>query len=260
MTDTESPEALNRALDRVSSVTDEMAEVLEFSPHRSATQAKLFAALAGAQADFTTIDATRENDYYHSKYAPLDTIWESVRPVLAKHGLCVIQEPLPSTLEVGVQLRTTLAHTSGEWRSSIIIMPIDLGKEGKGKKAPAFGSAQSYARRYALTAVLGVATSAEDDDARGAPDAALVTNTETAAYKGWMAWGFAQTLLMEKTANQKQLDRILMDSRRKMEGQPVPEELSSKINTAFDTAQDRIALKEDASRGDAMDPDADIPQ
>lgn len=229
-------------------------------PDRSAEQAKLFAALIKAQADFTTVEATGENDYYSSKYAPLDTIWDAVRPILAKYDLCVIQEPLPSTLEAGVQLRTTLAHASGEWRSSIIIMPIDLGKEGKGKKAPAYGSAQSYARRYALTAILGVATSAEDNDGRGEPETGTSVTTETAAYKGWMAWGQAQVMQMAKAVNQKQLDRVVLDNVRKMAGQAVPDALPALFEEEAAKAQERIDLAADAMRGDAHDPDGDIPQ
>ena len=227
---------------------------------RSFSQGNLFAALAQAQAKFSTIEATRDNDFYSAKYAPLDAIWEAVRPILAEAGLCVIQEPMPSPVEVGCMLRTTIAHTSGEWRSSVILMPVDLGKEGKGKKAPAFGSAQSYARRYALTAVLGVATSAEDDDGRGAPDTGLAVGTETAAYKGWMAWGQAQVLQMEKAANTKQLDRIVLESLRKTTDQAVPPELKALLDKGAADAQERINLAEDAKRGDPMDPDGDIPQ
>jgi hypothetical protein len=225
---------------------------------RSIDQSKFFTALAKAQGEFTTVEATTENDYYHSKYAPLSVIWEHIRPVLAKHQFCVIQEPMPSPVAEGCLLRTTIAHASGEWRSATILMPVDLGKEGKGKKAPAFGSAQSYARRYALTALLGIAPRAEDDDGGGFGsanrDAITINSTEEERKeKGWHAWCDVTVAKMREVQSEAELSRFW-------------DALQAQYDDAIEAVQKRLinvqkeVAKQLKSKADPMDPDGDIPQ
>jgi len=90
-------------------------------------------------------------------YASLPAVIESVRPILNENGISVLQHSHPS--ETGVCLSTVLLHTSGEWiADGGLFIPCV-------KNDPqAFGSAMSYARRYSLLAMLGVA--ADDDVAR----------------------------------------------------------------------------------------------
>ncbi len=89
------------------------------------------------------------------KYAPLDEVLNLVRPILSKHGLSVIQAPVMSEGMVGVT--TTLLHESGEW---IEFEPILLKMDKQ--SAQGAGSAITYARRYSISAVLGI--SSEDDN------------------------------------------------------------------------------------------------
>lgn len=89
------------------------------------------------------------------KYAPLDEVLNLIRPLLSKHGLSVIQVPVANDGLVGVS--TTLIHESGEY---IEFAPI-LVKMDK-VSAQGAGSAITYARRYALSSILGI--SSEDDD------------------------------------------------------------------------------------------------
>lgn len=124
----------------------------------------LAAALAKAQAEFPPIPkdktvevATRSGGKYKFAYAPLDTIMEKIRPTLKANGLAFMQ-----SLN-GESLTTTLLHTSGEWLASDP-MPVRVVDSG----SQAFGSAITYARRYALTAMLGIVT--EDDDDGNAAD------------------------------------------------------------------------------------------
>lgn len=88
------------------------------------------------------------------KYATLDAIWDEVRPVLGAHGLAVTQESLP----IGdgyIRIRTVVRHTSGEWLADAgIVLPA-------GDTPQTYGAAISYARRYGIQALLGIAT--EDD-------------------------------------------------------------------------------------------------
>lgn len=91
-------------------------------------------------------------------YADLLDVLTAVRPVLAAHHLAVLQAPCVVDGTLG--LRTTLLHASGESVSEVL--PI-----GQVDDPRALGSAVTYARRYALIALLGLATE-EDDDAEAA--------------------------------------------------------------------------------------------
>lgn len=129
---------------------------------QSETLAALGAALVKAQAEMPHAlkDAkgqVGQNRNY--KYAPLETVVDTFRPILAKHGLSVLQRPQPC--DNGVLLVTTLLHESGEW-----INDGGLHMPAAKNDAQAFGSALTYARRYSLTAMLGIAT--DDDDGSSA--------------------------------------------------------------------------------------------
>lgn len=112
-------------------------------------------ALAAFQADVKNPANTETNPFFKSKYAPLSDILNLARPLLSKHGLSVLQSPSGDGQNVTVT--TLITHESGEWIES---EPLTL----KADKATAqgAGSAITYARRYALSAMLGI--SSEDDD------------------------------------------------------------------------------------------------
>jgi hypothetical protein len=66
--------------------------------------------------------------------------------------------------DTGVTVVTTLAHSSGEWiRGRLKMLPKDMSPQG-------FGSAITYARRYALAAIAGVAQIDDDGNAASQPD------------------------------------------------------------------------------------------
>lgn len=119
----------------------------------------LAAALAKAQAAFPVIERTRTVEVqtktggkYTFNYAPLDTILAAVRAPLSANGLAVTQ------LLDGTDLVTVLMHESGGSFEGRVPIP-----RASGDTVQQFGSAITYLRRYALQAILGVA-SEEDDD------------------------------------------------------------------------------------------------
>lgn len=118
---------------------------------------ELAAALATAQGTFTFAakDSTAAmGNAGKRKYADLQSVLEAVREGLTANGIAVIQAPMPA--DNGIKLRTTLAHKSGQWMASELCLPQDKmgGVQG-------MGSALTYARRYALAAMVGIA---QDDD------------------------------------------------------------------------------------------------
>lgn len=119
-------------------------------------------ALVAASAALKSVHKDRENSHFKNKYATLDAIIEQVRPVLAMHGLVVMQGAAnPITTDAGTLLAfavvTRLLHTSGEWIETSAILPL-------AKHDPqGAGSAMTYGRRYGLSAILSLATDDDDD-------------------------------------------------------------------------------------------------
>lgn len=127
---------------------------------RSETFSAFAKAFATFQAEVSNPKLNKENPHLKNKYADLSEVLNTVRPILAKHGLSVHQDI--SSDENKVMCITTIFHESGEWlESSPFTLPFATG----GKLAPAqvIGAATSYAKRYQLQAVMGVA-SEEDAD------------------------------------------------------------------------------------------------
>lgn len=121
---------------------------------------ELAQALTAAQAELKNPYNTADNPFYKSKYAPLPDVLNIIRPILAKHGLSIVQMPKGEGTLIGVE--TLVLHNSGQY---ILCEPyfLPLAKND----AQAAGGAITYARRYALNAVLGI-SGEEDDDANQA--------------------------------------------------------------------------------------------
>ena len=115
--------------------------------------------IANPQRNRSVSVTAANNDTYDFSYATLDAINAVARPVLAAHNICVMQPIV--TRERAVLLVTRLLHRSGQWMESEI--PI----VAPGSNLKAFGSAVTYVRRYALSAILNIVLD-EDDDASAA--------------------------------------------------------------------------------------------
>ncbi len=135
----------------------------------SATMGKLATALALAQAEITPAAKDTENPFFHRRYADLASVWDACRGPLAKNGLSVIQ--CPTAEGASVTVVTALLHSSGEYiTSSLTITSQRQTRDGGGwevvSSPQAIGSTITYARRYALAAMVGVAP--DDDDGEAA--------------------------------------------------------------------------------------------
>lgn len=142
-----------------------------------ATEApNIYAALAAAQAEFKPIAKNCVNPAFGSKYADLQSILDGTRPALNRHGLFLFQRVMSS--KDGVSVETCVTHASGGTLSSgVLFIPVISPKN----PAQAFGSAETYARRYSLSAFLGVSAD-EDDDGNGAKvDEQTLTNERLAS-------------------------------------------------------------------------------
>lgn len=103
---------------------------------------------------------TADTGKYRYTYADLGDLLGMARPILAGHGLAVLQPVTVEPDSSDVLIFTTLLHESGQW---LTLGPLRMAA---GTTPQATGSAITYGRRYALLAALGLA--AEDDDGQQA--------------------------------------------------------------------------------------------
>jgi hypothetical protein len=143
-------------------------------PRSSDSIASLAAALAKAQAELVnpeksltaTISAGRSGGPDRSfRYAPLASGLDIVRKTLGQHEIATMQTTAIDQTAGLVSLTTTLAHSSGEWiASDWPVCPV-----AETANPQRMGAALTYARRYALFTLVGIA--GEDD--LDAPDLAV---------------------------------------------------------------------------------------
>lgn len=118
----------------------------------------LYAALARAQANFARVIKNRVNPAFKSRYADIEAILAAVRPALNAQGIFLCQRVINGPDRVSCE--TVLLHVSGEeLAGGAVSIPLPRGSKNE---AQALGSAITYARRYSLSATLGI--SADDDD------------------------------------------------------------------------------------------------
>lgn len=127
--------------------------------NKSESISKLAEALSKLQGEIQNLPKDKQGFGY--KYTELASILDVTRPLCAKYELAVTQLCCnPEDINcVGVE--TILTHSSGEWLSSVLYMTVTPGRGMS--PAQAAGSVITYARRYALAAILGIAQT--DDDA-----------------------------------------------------------------------------------------------
>jgi hypothetical protein len=138
-------------------------------------------AFCAAQSEIGVARKNTSNPFFNSKYADLKECFNACSDALNRHGIHISQ---PTMLEGDLfVIRTILTHTSGETMQDFGV-PIVGWKDAKTKNpAQAFGSGQTYARRYGLCGMVGIAPA--DDDAQSLtqdkPKAATQVITENQA-------------------------------------------------------------------------------
>lgn len=133
---------------------------------------KLATALTAVQATGLVALKESRNTHLNAEYASILSVWESVRGKLAEHGLSFSQ--FPGTMrETGantlpcLSVTNLLMHSSGQFISGKMEMPVSPHKGLN--PAQCFGLVLTYARRYGMLAVLGIATGDDDDAQRAFP-------------------------------------------------------------------------------------------
>ena len=128
----------------------------------------LATALSKAQKEIKGAVKDSENPYFKSQYADLTSVWEACRKALTENNLSVIQNMAGQSADT-VTVETMLCHSSGQWvRGALTMKPTKADPQG-------IGSAITYARRYALAAMVGVCP--EDDDGQAASQRPTATKS-----------------------------------------------------------------------------------
>jgi hypothetical protein len=153
---------------------------------------ELLGALAKAQGKISNALKDKKNPFFKSNYADLASVWDACREPLSANGIAVIQ-----TMEGPKQdmfLVTWLGHASGQWIKSKI--PLMNAKQDP----QSLGSAITYARRYALSAMVGVCADDDDDgEAATAP-----------ARNGKNGNGENEKIILEYIKDFKEEDHVMM--------------------------------------------------
>ena len=130
----------------------------------------IHAAFVRAQAEMTNPKKGSDNPFFKSKYADLTSCWLACKDALAEHDIGVMQGVY------GDLLRTTIIHSSGETISDEGI-PL-LGYKNAKNPAQALGASMTYARRYGLCSMLGMAPVDDDGNSLAQDDAPVQLITD----------------------------------------------------------------------------------
>src|SRR3990167_1270934 len=175
----------------------------------STTIKELATALVEFQKEVEAVKKDGTNPFYKSTYATFQNVIETIREPLAKNGLSFSQAP------DGDGLCTILMHTSGEFiKATGKMTPKDNTPQGQ-------GSAITYMRRYALSAILGIAT--EDDDDGNAAQPKEANEYKAPKYIGKNEASKAQVKKSSydeaRVKIEKETDKIILaDWKQKIEG------------------------------------------
>ena len=126
---------------------------------QSESIAELLAALAEVQSELPTMP--KSSQAYGYKYTDLDTITQTIKPILSKYGIGYMQSVGGLTANA-LTLTTRIFNKKGEYIEDTAALPTITST--KNNAAQTLGMSITYMRRYALCAMLGI-TSDEDVDA-----------------------------------------------------------------------------------------------
>ena len=172
-------------------------------------------ALAAAQMEMGKALKQSNNPHFRSKYADLGNVMDACLEPLNRHGIAVVQPTGED--DHGRHVKTVLIHgESGETLECVV--PLIIQKNDM----QGYGSAVTYARRYGLMAMAGIAP--EDDDGNAATKAAPKADTKADTQEA--DW-FKANLPGMKTADE--INAVL--GRAKKAGRDISQMVVDRANT-----------------------------
>jgi hypothetical protein len=162
---------------------------------------ELFTDLVKALAEVKNLKKTGENPHFKSSFVTIDVITDHVRPIMAKHNLGVMQDVFGNGDMIVVS--TMIIHNTGQWMQQEGLV-VPLAK----KDAQTAMGAVTYARRYALLAMLNIVGSDEDDDGNSAGKEFDVKTLPEDVKNTFRALGYSTVKMVQDFCNGKTLDQI----------------------------------------------------
>jgi len=156
---------------------DQLGKLMDLQERYEAGRAAraFSAALAGFQAVCPIIHKNRQADRY--VYATFDEIMRTIKPHLATAGLSV-RFSTEMTGEGVITAICTVSHRDGHSEISQFAAPVDT--QMRVNNTQKMGSANSYAKRYALLNALNLSTSEQEDDDGAAAGTITITDDQVA--------------------------------------------------------------------------------
>lgn len=143
----------------------------------SETIDQIMPAFVKARAQFKAAVKDAKNPHFKSSYVTLDGVFDAITEALLAEGIAPMQQT--AIEDARTVLHSRLYHVSGQWIGSTYpVHPVKADPQGE-------GSALTYARRYALMALVGIAP--EDDDGNAAVAATTKAGeADAAAAREWI--------------------------------------------------------------------------
>ena len=136
---------------------------------------ELATSLSIAQGQMTGAVKGSKNPFFKSSYADIKDVINAIREPFNSNGLSYTQFPINKNDMIGVVTR--IMHSSGEWLESEFFLPV-----GK-KDAQGYGSAITYARRYALQSMAGIPSVDDDGNSSSSSTNKVIYKVETVTDK-----------------------------------------------------------------------------
>lgn len=143
-------------------------------------------AMKACQEEMPVVVKDAENKHTNSRYATLETVTKTIKPIYTKHGFSLSfgskESPLPNHLLITCDCM----HDEGHTRQYELNCPYDTtGPKGTANKTPiqGMGSSSSFGRRYLKLMIFDVTVSAEDDDGQ---QAARITEEQLMQLNEWI--------------------------------------------------------------------------
>lgn len=178
---------------------------------------KIAPAFVAAKKAFGPALKDKNNPAFKSKYADLGACLDAVQQGLEDNGIAVYHES--SLDESGITVECVLLHESGETiRGGKLHVPA-VKHDPQG-----FGSAMTYARRYSLMAVCGIAPEDDDGNAAAKAKADAAASQAKADRAQWLE---AQAMKLEACESQAELKSVWADAYGTMKGQKDAEAIAT---------------------------------
>lgn len=206
---------------------------------RSEQLDKILPALHKAQGEFHHAKKDSANPHFKSSYADLATVLDTIKPALQANGLTV-SHSREVDANLNEYLVTTLWHNSGQFLSSrSLLNPVKKDPQG-------YGSAITYARRYDLSALVGLAS--DDDDGNAASQGKKPTSKEVYGTATAMKKKYAEIVdAIEGALTHEQLKQVWIDNQahiKAMQSFELGEEYHAQLVSLKDERKAKITEEE----------------